>query len=147
MPRRKTPEPFAVEVGARLRARRNALGLSLAKLAKRLGIPKSAGWLSSVEQGRVMLTIESLAKLARALHVAPGELLPALANQDGPGSASAGLCAGSFQLVVPNAGDSLSCSVCKAPVSVRVLGSRPQLEPHAEGGDPLPPAGPVRSRS
>jgi transcriptional regulator with XRE-family HTH domain len=54
-------------LGARMRARREALGLSLRSLADRTGV--SASFLSQVERGLVSPSIQTLTAVSRALEV------------------------------------------------------------------------------
>ena len=74
MPRRSEPDPFAEEVGRRIRQLREAAGLTLEKLAfeSELG---SKGHLSSLERGLVRPTVETLRVLAERLRVLPADLL------------------------------------------------------------------------
>ena len=63
MPRRRTPDPLAVLVGARIRTLRKEQGLTLEKLAyeSELG---SKGYLSDIESGRALPTLRTLKVLA-----------------------------------------------------------------------------------
>jgi len=63
VPRRRTPDPLAVLVGARIRALRKEQGLTLEKLAyeSELG---SKGYLSDIESGRALPTLRTLKVLA-----------------------------------------------------------------------------------
>jgi transcriptional regulator with XRE-family HTH domain len=69
MPSRRTPDPFAVQVGKRLRKLREQRKMSLSALAKASGI--SRGHLSDLERGKVVMAIGTLARLADALRVPP----------------------------------------------------------------------------
>ncbi|MDI1476424.1 helix-turn-helix transcriptional regulator [Polyangium sp. y55x31] len=74
MPRRQVTSPLLIEIGARIRNIRLEQGMSLDQLAKRSGVAK--GNLSSAEHGRVNITVETCLKIAAALGVSAGELLP-----------------------------------------------------------------------
>jgi transcriptional regulator with XRE-family HTH domain len=73
MPRRKTPDPTAAKVGARIRALREERGLSLSKLGQTSGVSK--GSLSGIERGLVLITIATLDSIARALGMSAAEIL------------------------------------------------------------------------
>jgi transcriptional regulator with XRE-family HTH domain len=73
MPRRKTPNPTAAKVGARIRALREERGMSLSKLGTASGVSK--GSLSGIERGLVLITIATLDTIARALGMSAAELL------------------------------------------------------------------------
>jgi transcriptional regulator with XRE-family HTH domain len=80
MPRRKTPNPMAAKVGARIRALREERGLSLSKLGAASGVSK--GSLSGIERGLVLITIATLTNIAHGLGLRPVELLAC--PEDGP---------------------------------------------------------------
>lgn len=61
-----------IELGRRLRSRREALGLTLADLAARTGV--SRRYLTDAEAGRANLSVLKLASLAGALRYGLGEL-------------------------------------------------------------------------
>jgi len=61
------------EVGARVRGLRQARDLSQGELAALLGIPATN--VSAIERGVRGLSLQQLAKLAKALDVSPGEIL------------------------------------------------------------------------
>jgi transcriptional regulator with XRE-family HTH domain len=67
MPRRTVPDPFASQVGTRIRELRNERGLSLAELAEASELSK--GHLSSVEHGLAAITIQTISRLAKGLNV------------------------------------------------------------------------------
>lgn len=69
MPSRRTPEPFAAQIGARIRQLRKEKKMSLHALARASGL--SRGHLSDVEQGKVVMNIGTLGQLARALETPP----------------------------------------------------------------------------
>jgi transcriptional regulator with XRE-family HTH domain len=73
MPRRQTPHPLAARLGARIRALRKERGMSLVELAVASGISK--GSLSGIERGLVLITIATLAKIARGLGLAAAHLM------------------------------------------------------------------------
>jgi transcriptional regulator with XRE-family HTH domain len=62
-------------IGATIRARRRARGLSLRDLSKRTGL--SIGFLSLVERGRSSLALTSLANVARVLDIELASFFPA----------------------------------------------------------------------
>jgi len=72
--------PATKEFGARVRARRQELGLSQEKLADAAGIHWT--FVGQVERGRRNLTLHNILKLARGLEVDPAELIRGL---DPPG--------------------------------------------------------------
>ena len=67
MPRTAASEIHAKVVGREIRATRNALGLTQAEVAARLGA--SASYLSAVEAGRRNLTLGQLANIANAMRL------------------------------------------------------------------------------
>ena len=77
------PEPISPATGAfgeRVRARRQALGLSQEALAARSGVHWT--FLGQVERGRRNLNLHNLLKLAAGLGVDPGELVQGLRPPD-----------------------------------------------------------------
>jgi len=60
-------------VGRRIRQEREAQGHSQERLAERAGLDRT--YISSCERGRRNISLITLAKIARALDVAPGSLL------------------------------------------------------------------------
>jgi transcriptional regulator with XRE-family HTH domain len=73
MPRRSTPEPFALQVGNRIRELRYERGMSLAQLADASALSK--GHLSSIEHGLAAITIGTISRLAEGFGVPPLYLL------------------------------------------------------------------------
>lgn len=71
--RRKTAEASAPTVGRRVRALREAMGLSLRDLAERCGV--SAPMLSQVERGETSPTLAVAAKIAAGLELTLSQLL------------------------------------------------------------------------
>jgi transcriptional regulator with XRE-family HTH domain len=69
MPSRRTPDPFAVQLGERIRQLRKEKDMSLHELARASGI--SRGHLSDIEQGKVVMTIGTLGNIAGALEIPP----------------------------------------------------------------------------
>jgi transcriptional regulator with XRE-family HTH domain len=67
MPIRRTADPLAQQIGARIRDLRLTQGKSLDTIAAVCGISK--GHLSSIERGYVMINVGTLAKIARGLGV------------------------------------------------------------------------------
>ena len=68
MPRREEADPFAAQIGERIRALREELGLTQEKLAYEAGL-KSKGHLSGIEKGLVMPTLPTLTLIAARLEV------------------------------------------------------------------------------
>jgi len=60
-------------VARNLRGARRAVGLSQEALAEKAGVDRS--YVSRVETGKVSVGLDTLAELARAVDVAPNELL------------------------------------------------------------------------
>ena len=78
------PEPLSPATrafGKRVRARREALGLSQEALAARSGVHWT--FLGQVERGQRNLNLHNLLKLAAGLGVDPGELVQGLRPPDG----------------------------------------------------------------
>jgi transcriptional regulator with XRE-family HTH domain len=69
MPRRS----FGARLGARLRAQREALGFTQAKLAEKAGV--SPNYIGVLERGLKLPTLDTLVLLAKALDMSPAELL------------------------------------------------------------------------
>lgn len=67
MPRRSVPDPFASQVGTRIRELRAERGMSLAELADASELSK--GHLSSVEHGLAAITIQTISRLAKGLNL------------------------------------------------------------------------------
>jgi transcriptional regulator with XRE-family HTH domain len=65
---------LAVAIGAAVRTKREAAGLSMRSLATNAGI--SQPFLSHVERGLSMPSMVTIYRLAAALNVGPGELMP-----------------------------------------------------------------------
>jgi len=68
------PHPVDVHVGARISARRTAIGLSQVVLAERLGI--SAQQVQKYEAGTNRISASRLNEVARTLGLAPGAFFP-----------------------------------------------------------------------
>jgi transcriptional regulator with XRE-family HTH domain len=64
---------FGVRLGARIRARREALGLSQAALAEKVGI--TPNYVSNLERGLKLPTLDTLVAIAKAINVPSSELL------------------------------------------------------------------------
>ena len=73
MPRRTHTTPFTLAFGARMRALRQELGMSLAQLSEKTGIGK--GNLSTIENGFAAITIETIERIAKGLDLPPFMLL------------------------------------------------------------------------
>jgi transcriptional regulator with XRE-family HTH domain len=67
MPRTAVSDVHAKVIGRDLRETRNALGLSQAEVAGRLGV--SASYISAVEAGKRNLTLAQLANIANAMRL------------------------------------------------------------------------------
>jgi transcriptional regulator with XRE-family HTH domain len=67
MPRTAASEIHAKVVGRNIRATRQALGLTQAAVAERLGVSRS--YMSAVEAGRRNLTLGQLANIANAMRL------------------------------------------------------------------------------
>ena len=74
MPRRKTTHPLLTTLGARIRDLRLDRKMSLADLAETSGVGKGA--LSSIENGRVNVTIETCVKIAVGLGLRVQDVIP-----------------------------------------------------------------------
>ncbi len=74
MPRRKTIQPLLRPLGDRIRELRLNRNLSLANLSDSSGVSK--GSLSSIENGRVNLTVETCVKIAVGLGVRVQDVIP-----------------------------------------------------------------------
>ncbi|MGV5048015.1 helix-turn-helix domain-containing protein [Rhodococcus pyridinivorans] len=68
------PAAVARVVGARIRMRRNERGMRLKDLAEAAGLKQP--FLSQLERGLASPSMHSLYRLARALDVTPGDLMP-----------------------------------------------------------------------
>jgi transcriptional regulator with XRE-family HTH domain len=73
MPRRSTPHPLAASVGQRIRALRDEKGLTIHDLAEQSAI--RAPYLSSIEDGLVVIHLGTARKIAQALDVKLLDLL------------------------------------------------------------------------
>jgi transcriptional regulator with XRE-family HTH domain len=71
---------FGQKFGARVRARREALGLTQAKLAEKAGV--TSNYVGVLERGLKLPTLDTLVKMARALDLRPAELLGDLQLKD-----------------------------------------------------------------
>ncbi|KUG56107.1 helix-turn-helix domain-containing protein [Kocuria palustris] len=69
----RVPSPIAALVGSRIVARRKELGISAAELSRRSGV--SAANISFYENGRSLMNIGSLLRIASALEIDPSVLL------------------------------------------------------------------------
>jgi transcriptional regulator with XRE-family HTH domain len=68
--------PATAELGARIRARREALGFSQEELARASGVHWS--FIGQLERGRRNTTLHNLLKVAAGLSIDPGELVAGL---------------------------------------------------------------------
>ncbi len=69
----RVASPVAAVVGSRIVARRNELGMTAAELSRRSGV--SAANISFYENGRSLMNIGSLLRIAAALEIDPSVLL------------------------------------------------------------------------
>lgn len=76
MPRSNPPPPVAAELGDRIRAHRERLGLSQIDLAERSHLHFT--YVSSIERGRRNPTLTSILRLARGLDIDAGTLIAGL---------------------------------------------------------------------
>jgi len=67
MPSRRSPDPFAAQIGERIHQLRVEKKMSLHELSEASGI--SRGHLSDIEHGKVIMTIGTLASLAGAFQL------------------------------------------------------------------------------
>lgn len=67
MPSRRSPDPFAVQIGERIHQLRIERNLSLVEFSQMSGI--SRGHLSEIERGKVVIRIGTLGKLAEAFEL------------------------------------------------------------------------------
>ena len=67
MPTRRCPDPFAVQIGERIRQLRKEKNMSLVELARLSGL--SRGHLSDIEHGKVVISIGTLGSLAGAFRL------------------------------------------------------------------------------
>ncbi|MAU80513.1 MAG: transcriptional regulator [Gordonia sp.] len=68
--------PTLEAFGARIRARRNELGLSQEAAAERIGVHWT--YLGQIERGQRSARVENIVRLAAGLGVSPGQLLDGL---------------------------------------------------------------------
>lgn len=66
-------------IGAAIRSKRGALGLSQAQLAKRVGLGRTS--ITMIEQGSQSLLVHQLLQFASALRTTPAELLSEAAHE------------------------------------------------------------------
>ena len=78
--RRASDEPrlYTLELGAKLRAARERLGLERSQLASRVGV--SVSYVQQLERGERNITVHFLCKFAHFLQVEPAAFMPALAD-------------------------------------------------------------------
>lgn len=71
----RKPKPAPQTFGQRLRAAREAAGLTQAQLAERVGDGLTQGWVSTLERDQASPQLPMLRRLAAALELSPGDLL------------------------------------------------------------------------
>jgi transcriptional regulator with XRE-family HTH domain len=69
-----------VGVGAAIRARRDAIGMTQADLAERVGLSRTS--VTNIERGGQALLVHQLLELAKVLRVSPESLLPSTKPAD-----------------------------------------------------------------
>ncbi len=72
MPRRREPNPYAIEVGQRIAQLRDEASLTVEALADRCGMGK--GHLSNIVRGLTVITITTAKRIARGLGLPPAAL-------------------------------------------------------------------------
>jgi transcriptional regulator with XRE-family HTH domain len=81
MPRTTASASYNQAVGARLRVRRDELGVTQGEIARRLAV--STTYVQNVEAGRANLTLGQLARVAEALEAFPRIVLEPLSHSLG----------------------------------------------------------------
>lgn len=76
MPTRRIADPFAKQIGARIRDLRLEQRKSLDAMEKACGISK--GHLSNIERGYVVMNVVTLWRIARGLGVRMEDVIPGL---------------------------------------------------------------------
>lgn len=71
-----TMDEYAERIGARVRALREAAGLTQGELARRTGIHRPN--IARIESGRHMPSLDTVVRIARALDVQPSAILSVL---------------------------------------------------------------------
>jgi transcriptional regulator with XRE-family HTH domain len=71
---------FGSRLGARLRAQREALGYTQAKLAEKAGV--TPNYIGVLEHGAKLPSIDTLVKLAKALEMSPAQLFGDMMPED-----------------------------------------------------------------
>lgn len=73
---RKVPHPGALALGKRVRGMRREAGISFDAFVEETGLGR--GYISELERGLVVPTLDSLERIARALDVPVRDLFPEL---------------------------------------------------------------------
>ena len=81
MPTRRIADPFAQQIGARIRDMRLAQRKSLEAMETACGVSK--GHLSSIERGYVMMNVDTLWRIAKGLGAKIADLVPEPQAVDG----------------------------------------------------------------
>lgn len=71
------------QIGAEIRRRREALGLSQAQLAEKIGVGRTS--VTMIERGAQAILVHQLIEIAAALRVAPDKLLDAVEANEAVG--------------------------------------------------------------
>ena len=75
----RTPSAAAAHIGARIKAARTELSISVDELAATSGIDSSN--IRSYESGRAMANVRTLVRVAEALHIPAGTLLEGVSSE------------------------------------------------------------------
>jgi transcriptional regulator with XRE-family HTH domain len=68
-------DQFYIELGERLRAKREVLGLTQAEVAEAAGISRTS--LTNIECGRQRILVDQLTLICRKLQASPSDVIPA----------------------------------------------------------------------
>jgi transcriptional regulator with XRE-family HTH domain len=68
-------DQFYIEMGERLRAKREAFGLTQAEVAEAIGISRTS--LTNIECGRQRILVDQLALICGKLRASPSDMIPA----------------------------------------------------------------------
>ncbi len=68
------PDEFYEELGANIRDRRNAIGMTQSTLAEKVGVKRTS--IANIESGAQGVLVHQLLSIAKALKVSPTTLMP-----------------------------------------------------------------------
>ena len=139
MPSRCNPDPFAAQLGARIRQLRKEKQMSLQRLAQASGL--SRGHLSDIERGKVIMTVGTLGSVAGALEV-PAFILCLIPKED-PGVAAMNevmllaqgdpkKAAKTIRTLILENGPQQDSQPASAPFAILEPNEEPNLEPNEE---------------